>query len=51
MTVADPDPDSVVRTVRALSDEDLHNLAEVVRQVQIERAGIRTLSVRIPAFF
>lgn len=32
------DPDSIVRTVRALDDDALHNLAEVVRQVQIERA-------------
>ena len=32
---ASPD---VVRSVRALSDDDLHTLAEVVRQVQIERA-------------
>ncbi len=32
------DPDSVVAQVRALSDDELHNLAEVVRQVQIERA-------------
>ena len=32
------DPDDVVRQVRALGDDELHNLAEVVRQVQIERA-------------
>ncbi len=32
------DPDEVVRQVRALHDDELHNLAEVVRQVQIERA-------------
>ncbi len=31
-------PDDVVRSVKALSDDDLHHLAEVVRQVQIERA-------------
>jgi len=31
-------PDEVVRQVRALGDDELHNLAEVVRQVQIERA-------------
>ena len=30
--------DEVVRQVRALADDELHNLAEVVRQVQIERA-------------
>ena len=32
------DPDAVVAQVRALDDDELHNLAEVVRQVQIERA-------------
>jgi predicted NAD/FAD-binding protein len=32
------DPDRVVETVRGLSDEALHHLAEVVRQVRIERA-------------
>ena len=32
------DPETVVEQVRALSDDELHNLAEVVRQVQIERA-------------
>ena len=32
------DPDGVVEHVRSLSDDDLHDLAEVVRQVQIERA-------------
>jgi len=32
------DPDDVVGSVRDLSDDDLHHLAEVVRQVQIERA-------------
>ncbi len=32
------DPDDVVEHVRSLDDDDLHNLAEVVRQVQIERA-------------
>lgn len=31
-------PETVVATVRALSDTELHHLAEVVRQVQIERA-------------
>jgi len=31
-------PESVVTSVRTLSDEDLHHLAEVVRQAQIERA-------------
>lgn len=31
-------PDEVVALVRHLGDADLHNLAEVVRQVQIERA-------------
>jgi hypothetical protein len=31
-------PDDVVATVRAMSDDALHNLAECVRQVQIERA-------------
>jgi hypothetical protein len=32
------DPETVVDNVRSLSDDELHNLAEVVRQVQIERA-------------
>jgi hypothetical protein len=32
------DPATVVESVRATSDADLHNLAEVERQVQIERA-------------
>src|SRR6056297_1110326 len=32
------DPEAVVAAVREMSDADLHNLAEVVRQVQIERA-------------
>lgn len=32
------DPESIVHSVRDLSDDELHNLAEVVRQVQIERA-------------
>ena len=32
------DPDAVVAQVRALTDDELHNLAEVVRQVQVERA-------------
>lgn len=35
------DPDDVVEHVRSLDDDDLHNLAEVVRQVQIERAIVR----------
>ena len=34
----DTDPARVLEQVRALVDDDLHNLAEVVRQVQIERA-------------
>lgn len=37
MTGAD-DPDEIVRRVRAMSDDEVHDLAEVVRQVQIERA-------------
>ena len=32
------DPEHIVESVRELSDEELHNLAEVVRQIQIERA-------------
>jgi len=32
------DPEQIVESVRELSDEELHNLAEVVRQIQIERA-------------
>lgn len=32
------DPETVVAAVRKMSDDELHNLAEVVRQVQIERA-------------
>jgi hypothetical protein len=32
------DPVAVVASVRALGDDELHNLAEAVRQVQIERA-------------
>lgn len=32
------DPEAAVEQVRAMSDDDLHHLAEVVRQVQIERA-------------
>jgi hypothetical protein len=32
------DPEAVVDFVRGLPDDELHNLAEVVRQVQIERA-------------
>jgi hypothetical protein len=32
------DPDAVVAAVREMPDDELHNLAEVVRQVQIERA-------------
>src|SRR5690606_28381192 len=31
-------PESVVAQVRAMSDDELHNLAEAVRQVQVERA-------------
>jgi hypothetical protein len=31
-------PEEIVAGVRELSDDELHNLAEVVRQVQIERA-------------
>ena len=34
----DDSPEDVVRAVRELDDDQLHNLAEVVRQVQIERA-------------
>jgi hypothetical protein len=34
----DTDPEHVLAQVRGLPDEELHNLAEVVRQVQIERA-------------
>jgi len=34
----DTDPALVLEQVRALPDDELHNLAEVVRQVQIERA-------------
>lgn len=37
-TGAMADPETVVDHVRSLSDDELHNLAEVVRQVQIERA-------------
>ncbi len=33
-----PRPEEIVADVRRLSDEELHDLAEVVRQVQIERA-------------
>jgi hypothetical protein len=32
------DPDEVIAQVRSLADDELHDLAEVVRQVQIERA-------------
>jgi hypothetical protein len=32
------EPEAVVAAVRNMTDDDLHNLAEVVRQVQIERA-------------
>ena len=32
------DPETVLQQVRDLPDDELHNLAEVVRQVQIERA-------------
>lgn len=32
------DPETVVEAVRAMPDDDLHHLAEVVRQIQIERA-------------
>ncbi len=31
-------PEEIVASVREMSDDELHNLAEVVRQVQIERA-------------
>ena len=31
-------PEQIFDSVRELSDDELHNLAEVVRQVQIERA-------------
>ncbi len=31
-------PETVVAQVRSMSDDDLHHLADVVRQVQIERA-------------
>ncbi len=31
-------PDETVEFVRGLDDDELHNLAEVVRQVQVERA-------------
>lgn len=34
----DDSPEAVMRAVRELDDDQLHNLAEVVRQVQIERA-------------
>jgi hypothetical protein len=34
----DTDPQVVLAQVRGLPDDELHNLAEVVRQVQIERA-------------
>jgi len=37
-TGAMSEPETVVESVRATSDADLHHLAEVVRQVQIERA-------------
>jgi hypothetical protein len=32
------DPEAIVERVRAMSDDEVHDLAEVVRQVQIERA-------------
>jgi len=32
------DPETVLGQVRSMSDDDVHHLAEVVRQVQIERA-------------
>jgi hypothetical protein len=32
------EPEAVVEMVRRMTDNELHNLAEVVRQVQIERA-------------
>ena len=32
------EPEAVAEAVRAMSDDELHNLAAVVRQVQIERA-------------
>jgi hypothetical protein len=35
---AGTDPEAVLHQVRSLGDDELHNLAEVVRQVQIERA-------------
>ena len=42
MTAKEPafgdNPEAVVAHVRSLADDELHNLAEVVRQVQIERA-------------
>jgi hypothetical protein len=38
MNALSTDPENVVASVRALSDDELHQLAEVVRQVQIERA-------------
>lgn len=38
VTESDFDPETIVDRVRAMTDDDLHNLAEVVRQVQIERA-------------
>lgn len=32
------DPDRIVEQIRAMPDDELHHLAEAVRQVQIERA-------------
>jgi hypothetical protein len=32
------DPEAIIRSVRAMSDDEIHDLSEVVRQVQIERA-------------
>lgn len=38
MAQARTDPEELVASVRSLSDGELHDLAEVVRQVQVERA-------------
>lgn len=38
MLVAVREPEQVVEELRAMSPDELHNLAEAVRQVQIERA-------------
>jgi hypothetical protein len=32
------DPDAVVETLRALRDDELHHVADAVRQIQVERA-------------